>query len=415
MTSSSLALIGCEACTPIERIRDALVIIESGKIAWAGPRGAVPPPAGAETVSLQGGLVCPGFIDLQVNGLGEDSLLAGDPEAVSRVARALARRGTAAFLPTLTSDAPERLLAAAGAVRRAWESRDGEGEPAAAILGLHLEGPYIAPKMRGAHPAAHVRPLDLGEIERIAEAAGGFGPEGRPGLRLLTLSPEVEGAPEAARRLTERGVVIAIGHTAAEEAQVQALLEAGARFAVHAFNRYAAPGAVPAPFHRAPGPMAAVLSDPRLTAGLIADGAHVHPQVAAAFLRARGWERTALTSDLASAPSSPEPPSDAAAVRQEDAAVRREGVLAGSRLSLGEMLPLLREWTDLDPGRLIATATRNPARLLGLSSRGLSPPRGLLAPGAAADLCVLAPATLELRAAMAGGRWSFGREVIANQ
>ncbi|MEK6709750.1 MAG: amidohydrolase family protein, partial [Nitrospinota bacterium] len=234
--------------------------------------------------------------------------------------------------------------------------------------------------------------------------AGGFGPAGRPGLRLLTLSPEAKGACEAARAMSGRGVVVAMGHTAASDEEVRAFLAAGARFAVHAFNRYAAPGGG-TPGHRAPGPMALAATDDRLMAGLIADGVHVSPQVIAAFVRSRGWERVALTSDLVSDRGLAGPPEGAS---PGGAAVWRGGVLTGSRLSLGEVLPRYREWTGLPAGCAAAAATQQPARLLGLQDEG-----GRLAEGARADLCVLDPGTLEVRAVLAGGRWASGSPPFA--
>ncbi|MBI2178221.1 MAG: amidohydrolase family protein [Candidatus Tectomicrobia bacterium] len=400
----ALALTGCEAWTPLERIADALLLVEGGRFAYVGPRGALSLPSRVRRVDLRGAAVCPGFIDLQVNGLGAEAVLGADPEGLLRLARELARRGTTSFLPTAATASPEDLLRAARAVRAAWERQGREPRPGAAVLGLHLEGPFLNPAMRGVHPLEHVRPVDLGELDRIGEAAGGFGPQGHPGLRLLTLSPEVEGAAEAARRMNARGVAVAMGHTAASEEEVEGFLAAGARFAVHAFNRYAAPGGGPSG-HRAPGPMSAVLTDGRLMAGLIADGVHVHPGVIAAFVRSRGWERVVLTSDLVSDGGLSGASGGASA---GDRAVRREGVLAGSRLSLGEMLPLYRGWTGLPADCAVAAATQHPARLLSLGEGA-----GRLLPGARADLCALDPGTLAVRGAMAGGEWASGSPPFA--
>ncbi|MEK6711783.1 MAG: hypothetical protein AABZ64_14520, partial [Nitrospinota bacterium] len=192
--AEALALTGCEAWTPIERIPDALLLAEGGRFAYVGPRGARPLAPSVPRVDLGGAAVCPGLVDLQVNGLGAEAGLEADPEGLLRLARELARRGTTAFLPTATTASPANLLRAARAVREAWERQRKDRGAGAAILGLHLEGPYLNPAMRGGHPLEHIRPVDMGELERIGEAAGGCGPPGRPGLRLLTLSPEAKGA-----------------------------------------------------------------------------------------------------------------------------------------------------------------------------------------------------------------------------
>lgn len=396
----ALRLAGVSALTPLERIADALLIVEGGVFAYAGPRGARPAPPDDRTLDLGGALACPGFVDLQVNGLGADAALSADAAGLGRVARELARRGTLAFLPTLATAPREELVRAAGAVREAWALQETSDAPEARILGVHLEGPYLEPRMRGAHPLEPLRAPSREEVEEVARAAGGLGAGGAPGLAMVTLSPEAAGAADFARWLSERGVVPAMGHTAADAASVEAFLEAGGAFAVHAFNRYGSP-AVPA--HRSDSPMDFVRCDARLFAGLIADGAHVAPRAIASFVRARGWERTVLTSDLASdaglRPRAGEPPPEV----RGGALTTRGGALVGSRLTLSETLPRFREWSGLDPARALAAATRNPARVLGLESRW-----GLIAPGRRADFCVLDPDSLALRGVMIGGVWASG-------
>jgi N-acetylglucosamine-6-phosphate deacetylase len=403
-TASSFAIAGCVAWTPIEYISNALILVDRGVVSYAGPAGSIPLPSGAEVFDFGGKLVCPGFIDLQVNGLGGSAVMAGEADAVVSIARELARRGTSGFLPTLTTESGDKLLASAQAVRRAWEILEKENFPAASILGIHLEGPFISPKMAGAHPAEHIRPIDLEEIVRIADAAGGWGAEGRPGLVLATLSPELDGAAEAAGWFRRRGVVAAMGHTAAKNEDVERFISAGASFAVHAYNRYGAPEEeghpeTGLPYHRAPGPMTAVASDPRLMAGLIADGVHVHPGIVSGFLQGSGWARTALTSDLVSDRGL----SGREEGRVSGPAVRSGGVLTGSRLSIGEMVPLLKKWCPLDNGRILATASWNPARLLGLEGK-----RGCIRTKARADFCILDPESLEMSAAMVAGEWAVG-------
>ncbi len=402
----ALCLAGVTAYTPLERIADALLVIEEGVFSYVGPRGAHPFPAGARALDLGGALVSPGFMDIQVNGLGGDALLTADAAGVRRIARELARRGTAAFLPTLTTASVDALILAARAVSEAWALQQEEDAAGARILGVHLEGPYLEPEMRGAHPQEHIRAPSEEEVEAIAQAAGGWGVDGAPGLAMITLSPESEGAADFARWLAEKGVVPAMGHTRASAGCVEAFLEAGGAFAVHAFNRYGHPET---PAHRGASPMDYVQNDARLSAGLIADGVHVAPRTLASFVRARGWERTVLTSDLV-ADGGLRPRGAAHETRDEmpGDAVMRGGVLSGSRLSLSGMLPRLRHWCGLDVACALATATRNPARVLGLESA-----QGRLAPGLRADICVLEPDSLELIAAMVDGNWASDAPPIA--
>ncbi len=402
----ALRLVGVTAYTPLERIVDALLIIEEGVFSYVGPRGAYPLLPGDHALDLGRALVCPGFLDIQVNGLGADAFLTASVAGVRRIARELARRGTTAFLPTLTTASRDELIRAARVVREAWALQREEGAAEARILGVHLEGPYLEPRMRGAHPEEHIRAPSKEEVEAIAWAAGGLGVGGAPGLAMVTFSPEVAGAAEFTRWLAENRVVPAMGHTQGKADCVEAFLEAGGAFAVHAFNRYGRPGV---PAHRIASPMDFVQNDERLSAGLIADGAHVAPQTIRSFVRARGWERTVLTSDLV-ADGGLRPQADAEGTSGEmpgDALIR-EGVLSGSRLTLSQMLPRFREWSGLDTACALATATRNPARVLGLESVW-----GCLAPGRRADFCVLDPDSLEPIAVMIGGAWISGPAPIA--
>jgi len=401
---SSFAILGCSAWTPFEYISKALIITDQSIVSFVGPAGSIPLPPRAEVFDFGEKLICPGFIDLQVNGLGKRAMMTGEVDAVVCIAQELARRGTSGFLPTITTESRDKLLVSALAVRRAWEVFEKGNFSAASILGLHLEGPFISKKMAGAHPAEHVRPIDLEEISRIADAAGGWGDEGHPGLALVTLAPELDGAAEAAEWLRKRKVVVAMGHTAAKDDEVERFISAGASFAVHAYNRYGTtegkchPETI-VPYHRAPGPMAAVESDPRLMVGLIADGVHVHPGVFSGLLRGSGWARTVLTSDLVS---------DQGLSGREDcqkngSVVLSGGTLTGSRLSVGEMVPLLKKWCPLENGRILATASWNPARLLRLEGK-----RGYICPKTRADFCILDPESLEMCAAMVAGEWVVG-------
>lgn len=152
-----------------------------------------------------------------------------------------------------------------------------------------------------------------------------------------------------------------------------------------------------------------VQNDSRLSAGLIADGVHLAPRALASFVRARGWERTVLTSDLV-ADGGLRPQADAEETSDEmlGDALRREGVLSGSRLTLSRMLPRFREWGGLEIACALTTATRNPACVLGMESVW-----GCLAPGRRADFCALDSDSLELIAVMLGGSWISGPAPIA--
>ena len=243
-----------------------------------GPRLAAPD--AAPTLDVSGLLVAPGFIDLQINGaLGID--LADEPERLWEVGAALSRYGVTGFLPTIiTSPAgtPERAMAAL--------ADRPTGFAGAEPLGLHLEGPMLNPDRRGAHDPALLRLPSPGLVEGWTRADG---------VALVTLAPELPGGLAVVEQLVEAGVVVSAGHTAATADELDRAVAAGLSYVTHLFNAMVPFG------HRDPGPIGLALSDGRLTAGLIADGIHVHPIAVAAAWRALGPSRLSLVTDAVAA------------------------------------------------------------------------------------------------------------------
>ncbi len=327
--------------------------------------GVVVDRRGGEEVDLHGLRVAPGFIDLQCNGgLGID--LASEPERLWELGSQLPTFGVTAWLPTIVT-APEGVVDRALAVLA-----DGppDGWRGAVPLGLHLEGPFLSPAKRGAHPAALLRSPSL-------DAIGGWSREG--GIAVVTIAPDLPGALDAISALVERGVVVSLGHSPATAEQAAAAVDAGARWVTHLFN------AMAPLHHREPGLAGVALTDERLHVGLIPDGVHVHPRVVAAAHRALG-ERLTIVTDAVAALGMPhgrhalgrsEVHVDATGVRLAD------GTLAGSDLSMDQGVRNLVAFTGGDPEAAIRAASTNPARLLEDATRGR------VRAGARADLVVL--------------------------
>lgn len=256
----------------------ALLVGADGRIAGIVDACALPndmPP-----VAHDGGMLVPGFVDLQVNG-GGGVLLNDRPdvEGIATICRAHARFGTTALLPTLITDTPEATARALEAGAEAAAS----GLPG--FLGLHLEGPHLAPARKGAHDPALIRPMADGDLERLAAFSG------RMPVLLTTLAPEAV-PPESIRALTEAGVIVSLGHSDAPLTVARAAADAGARLVTHLFNAMSPLG------HREPGMVGNALDDGRLNVGLIADGVHVDPVAMAIALRAkRGPGRIFLVTD----------------------------------------------------------------------------------------------------------------------
>lgn len=335
-------------------------------------------PAGAEVLDATGLLAVPGFVDLQCNGgVGID--LASEPERLWELGAALPRWGVTAWLPTIVTTPPD-------VVERALASLAGGPPPGwggAVPLGLHLEGPFLAPGHHGAHPVARLRPPTLDAIEGWSRDAG---------VVVVTLAPELDGALEVIEALVERGVVVSLGHSGASVAQAAAGIDAGATWVTHLFN------AMAPLHHRAPGLAGVALTDERVQAGLIVDGIHVDPSVVALAQRALG-ERLTLVTDAVAALGMPpgRPTLGRAEVTVGDDGVRlADGTLAGSNLAMDDAIRNLVTFSGCAPEAALHAASAAPASLLGDTARGT------LDVGRRADL-VLLTRDLEVVTTFVGG------------
>ncbi len=317
--------------------------------------------------------IAPGFLDLQINGYRGQEL--ADPalrvEQVEKICLDLDADGITQFCPTVTTQSFEVLSHALRTIREAIESRPAV---AARVAGIHLEGPYISTEdgPRGAHPRPHCRPPDWDEFQRLQEAASGW-------IRILTLSPEYDNAPEFIAKAATSGVVVAIGHTAATPEQITAAVDAGARMSTHLGN--GAHGQL----RRHPNYIWTQLADDRLTASLIADGHHLPPEVVKVFLRAKTPARCVLVSDITGMAGMPPGRYETSLGAVE---VLDDGhmVVAGQRQFLaGAALPMcvgvvnVMRFADVDLKTAIDMASTQPAAIVHARCGGL-------APGAPADL-----------------------------
>jgi N-acetylglucosamine-6-phosphate deacetylase len=355
--------------TPFEKIVRGVVMISGGIITAVGRQDELPCPVGAESVDNGGLNLVPGFIDLQVNGgFGMDIAIA--PETIWRVGEYLTRFGVTSFLPTIISSP-------SGTIHHAQEllhHGPPPGYSGARVIGLHLEGPYLNPEKCGAHDAAYLTLPEAGIYEQWSPSSH---------VRLVTLAPELPGAIPAIRTLVQNGVLVGAGHSQADYAQAMAGFEAGIHYGTHLFN------AMPAFNHRQPGLVGAILGDDRLTAGLILDGIHIHPNMVQFAWKILGPHRTSLVTDAVAALGMPPGEyrlghrtafADGSSVKLSD------GHLAGSLLSLDQALRNLLRFTGCSLSEALATVTHVPANLLHLESS-----LGSLAIGSKADLVLLTP------------------------
>jgi N-acetylglucosamine-6-phosphate deacetylase len=351
-------------------------------------------PAGRPDVTLPDGLLVPGFVDLQVNGfLGVDlssAAAAADIAGWTKVVRRLPETGTTAFLPTFVTGPVHKLATAL----RGTRALAAELPAGARVLGVHLEGPFIASRRRGAHDPEWI-------IDPVPEAVGELLEAGAGVLRMVTLAPERQHAVAAIRTLAGAGVCVSIGHSDATAEQVAGAADAGARMVTHLFN------AQSPMHHRDPGVVGQALADPRLTCGLIADLHHVAATVCrVAFAAAPG--RIAVVTDAASCAGMPPgryqlggqpivlPPGEGVPP------VRDDGTLAGSVLRMDTgVANMVAAGVELVTA--VTAATRIPADRIG------RPDLGRIGPGAAADLAWLGD-DLRTRATWIGGTVAYSAQ-----
>ena len=294
----------------------------------------------------------PGLVDLQVNGAAGIDLTA-EPHRLWEVAAALPAYGVVAFVPTvITSDPAAREVALA-----TFRAGPPAGWAGAEPLGLHFEGPMIAPARKGAHPEHWLRPPSLDLVDGWSREAG---------VVLATVAPELPGALDVIAALASRDIVVSVGHTDATAAEVAAAVDAGARVVTHLGN------AMPPLHAREPGPVGAALGGSRLVAGLIVDGHHLDPLFVRTAWRALGPDRFLSVSDTTAALGLPDGP---ARLGDQDVVVSggtvrlADGTLAGSAASLPDCLRTLVAQTGCTIEEAVATATTTPLALLGLPPR----------------------------------------------
>lgn len=339
---------------------DHAVVVEGARIAAIVPHSARPDGAVRD---LGGGLLAPGYIDVQVNG-GGGVLFNEDPtpEGIARIAAAHRHHGTVGLLPTLVTDTPQVTAAAIAATREARRLTP-------ATLGIHLEGPFLDPRRKGAHELSYIRDLERSDVATIAKA--------NCGAVMLTLAPNRVGT-ESIAELTRHGVLVSLGHSDASYEEARRAVEAGARAFTHLFN------AMSAPTGREPGMVGAALDLDDAFVGLIADGHHVHEANLRIALAAKRRDRFMLITD-AMPPAAGGPDHFALQGRRvtcADGYLRLDdGTLAGSVLTMDEAVRYAVNVVRLPLTDALAMASRVPATFLRRDTE-----LGSIAPGYLASL-----------------------------
>lgn len=373
------ALINARVLTP-RGLEDDLCVRLQGGVIVEVTRSAQSLPDDCELIDLDGQVLAPGFIDLQVNG-GGDVLFndAPDLNTLCRIADAHRRFGTTGMLPTLISSDREVLRAAVDAVRTAMDAG------VAGVLGIHIEGPFIATARKGVHDPRTFRGIDTSDIDLLA--APGHG------RTLLTLAPErVDSACIA--QLRQRGIIVAAGHTDASYEITRAALDAGVSGFTHLFNAMS-------PLQgRAPGVVGAALEDQSSWCGIIVDGQHVHPAALRIALSAKPRGKIILVTD-----AMPPVGGEHETFKLDERVITcrngrcntTDGVLAGSCLDMASAVRNTVHLLGVPLAEALRMASTYPAAALGIDHS-----HGHIAAGYRADLVALDSA-IEARSVWCGG------------
>lgn len=361
--------------------RPLTLAVEDGRI--AGVAEGI-----ADGATVLDGLLLPGFVDTHCHGAAGAPFTDRDPQRVAAAIDLHRRHGTTSLVASTVTDTLGELTGQLARLAPLVEA----GE----LAGTHVEGPFLSPAHKGAHPDELLLAPTREALDALLDA-------GRGTVRMVTLAPELDGDLEAVGHLRSRGVVAAFGHSDADAATTAAALDAGATVATHLFN------AMRPVHHRAPGPVPVLLADERVTVEVIADLVHLAAEVLRLVPRAAGGHRVSLVTDAMSATGCADghymlgrlPVEVTGGTARLATSDGSQGAIAGSTLTMDVAVAnLLRLGVAVDDVALMASA--NPARALGLAEVGR------LAPGCWADACLLDADGYALRAVMRRGRWITG-------
>ena len=364
------------------------MLVEQGRVLEISARSGRQAPAGISVSDFGDGVIAPGYVDLHIHGSAGYDVMDDTAEALPAIEQLLARHGVTSYFPTTVTAPMDATLRALERLADAIENReqndnkkdDVKGRPLP--LGIHLEGPFISHARRGVHPAENLLAPKLNTFEQLWQAARGR-------IRMMTIAPELDGAPEVIAEAARRGVCVSLGHSDADFEAAGRGIAAGARHATHTFNAMRPLGHRTEDHrtvdHRSPGILGAVLTDRRVSADIIADGVHLDPAIVKLFAQAKGPERTVLITDATSATGMPDGRYRLGSfeVDVRDGKCMADGKLAGSVLTMDLAVRNLAQFAEWDLSQAIAAASRNPARAARIANKGV------LTVGADADFVVL--------------------------
>ena len=322
-------------------------------------------------LDVNGEVISLGGVDLQINGglgLAFPNLTAKETNKLNKICDYLWKQGIDAFLPTIVTTSLENIERSLSTIKNFMQQQL-NSESTAKILGVHLEGPFLNPAKKGAHPEQYLLPLTLDNIKKVVDNYQDI-------IKIITLAPELDCTGETIKYLKERNIIISLGHSLATEKQAQTAFEWGATMITHSFN------AMPPLHHREPGLLGAAIINENVYCGLIADGKHISPTMIKILLRSvSNLEQIFLVSDALAPIGLPDGvyPWDSRTITvSKGTATLADGTLSGTTLPLLTAVQNLVKWDICNYKNAIAFATKSPRKALNLPSIFVGQPANLL-------------------------------------
>jgi N-acetylglucosamine-6-phosphate deacetylase len=334
-------------------IDQPLIVIDAERIVDISSREATE--GGTSIHDFKDATLTAGFFDIHMHGAIGHDVMEGTDEALGRISKFLARHGVTEYLATTVTASMDFTLRALEGIARHMERKPADDE--ATIRGIHIEGPFLSHAKRGMHPPQFLVPPSPEVLNELWNAARGH-------IMLMTIAPEIPGALETIARAVELGIRPSLGHSNADTAETLEGLKAGAVSATHTYN------AMRPLDHREPGILGVVLDSNDIYADLICDGVHVAPEMVRLWFKLKGPERAILITDSLEATGMPNGVyklGETTVHVKNGRCTTDAGVLAGSVLTLDEAVRKMQEFTGAQLPAAVRLASRNPARMLGLS------------------------------------------------
>jgi len=362
----SLYIKGGKVFLPDKKVLYKTLIIEDKVICDIIPHG-YKPGSKDKVIDVTGKMVVPGFIDVHTHGAFGKDTVDGTWDAIHTIGRFFAAHGVTSYLPTVGTFTPELIMKAIENVVTCPQPEDG-----ARHLGIHVEGPYLNVEHRGAQQKDLIRKPDAVEFQKWLDTGV---------VKLITIAPEIEKALEFIDLGVEKDVEFSIGHSGASYEQVVVAANHGLKQATHLYN------GMLGIHHRNPGTVGAILTDNRIFAQIITDGIHVHPAMVKLAVMAKGISRIILITDSIRGTGLCDGNYDYYGQKftvKDGIARTPEGGLSGSTLMLDQAIKNMIKFTGMSMNEVLPMATSVPAEAMGWSER-----RGILKPGADADVTIL--------------------------